>query len=44
MFRDGVAMVLSLLVGASAIGFALWIGHVLVALAQRALDLLARWL
>jgi hypothetical protein len=44
MFRDGVALVLSLLVGVSAIGFALLMGHVLVALAQQALELLARWL
>lgn len=44
MFRDGVAMVLSLLVGASAIGFALLMGHVLVALAQSAAAMLGQWL
>jgi urea transporter len=36
MFRDGLALAASLLVGALAIGFAALVGHVLVDLAARA--------
>jgi len=36
MFRDGLALAASLLVGALAIGFAALVGHVLVDLAERA--------
>jgi hypothetical protein len=36
MFRDGVALVASLLIGVLAIGFALLVGHALVDLAALA--------
>jgi len=43
MFRDGLALLASALVGSGAVAFALLMGHVLVDGAQRALTWVSRW-